>query len=116
MTTYTIGQAANAAEITTRAARLYEARGLVEPAERTSAGYRVFTDENVEAFAFVRRARALGLSLDGIAEISAITQSGAPCDRTRALLAERLTGTVTSDSPVMKVLLPVVGATCPTTV
>lgn len=89
--TYTIGQAAKVAGITTRAARLYEARGLVEPAERTPAGYRVFTDDDVEAFAFVRRARALGLSLDAIAEISAIAQSGAPCDRTRALLAERLT-------------------------
>ncbi len=91
MTTYTIGQAAKAAGITTRAARLYEARGLVEPAGRTPAGYRVFTDGDVEAFAFVRRARGLGLSLDAIAEISAIARSGAPCDRTRALLAERLT-------------------------
>ncbi|MBA2282765.1 MAG: MerR family DNA-binding transcriptional regulator [Acidimicrobiia bacterium] len=38
VTTYTIGHAAKAAGITTPAARLYEARGLVEPAERTPAG------------------------------------------------------------------------------
>lgn len=88
--TYTIGEAAKAAGITTRAARLYEARGLVDPAARSAAGYRIFTDDDVEVFAFIRRARTLGLSLDAIAEISTIAEHGAPCDRTRALLADRV--------------------------
>ncbi len=92
MGTFTIGQAAKESGTTPRAVRLYESRGLVASAERTTSGYRVFTDDDVEALTFIRRARSLGLSLDAIAEIMEISQRGIPCcDRTRALLADRLT-------------------------
>jgi len=91
MSSYTIGEAARAAGVTARAARLYESRGLVPESDRTDSGYRVFTDEHVEALEFVRRGRSLGLSLDAIAEVLAIAASGEPCcDRTKALLAQRL--------------------------
>ena len=90
MGTYTIGEAANAAGLTTRAVRLYEARGLIAEPPRTSAGYRLFTDQDVETLAFVRRGRTLGLSLDAIADIMAISQNQAPCERTRALLDQRV--------------------------
>jgi len=91
MSTYTIGEAADAAGVTTRAVRLYESKGLVPAAERTSAGYRVFTDAHVGALEFVRRGRSLGLSLEAIAEIIEISDSGQPCcDRTKSLLAQRL--------------------------
>ncbi len=87
--TFTIGEAAKAAGITTRATRLYEARGLID-AGRTASGYRQFTDQDVETLAFIRRARSLGLSLDAIREIVELAETGPPCDRTRALLAERV--------------------------
>jgi MerR family copper efflux transcriptional regulator len=87
---YTIGQAARAAGVTARAVRLYESKGLVAPAERSPSGYRVFTDEHVETLAFIRQGRRLGLSLDAITEIMDVAEHGTPCDRTRALLAERL--------------------------
>lgn len=90
MRSYTIGEAARAAGVTPRAVRLYESKGLVTEAGRTVSGYRVFTDEDVEVLAFVRRGRTLGLSLDAIAEIIAISESGAPCERTRALLTQRV--------------------------
>lgn len=91
MGTYTIGEAAEAAGVTTRAVRLYETKGLVPPPERTPSGYRVFTDAHVEVLEFVRRGRSLGLSLDAIAEIMDISASGQPCcDRTKDLLAQRL--------------------------
>ncbi len=91
MGTYTIGEAADAAGVTTRAVRLYETKGLVPPPERTPSGYRVFTHTHVEALAFVRRGRSLGLSLDAIAEIMDISASGQPCcDRTKDLLTQRL--------------------------
>lgn len=91
MGTYTIGEAADAAGVTARAVRLYETKGLVTPPERTPSGYRVFTQAHVEALAFVRRSRSLGLSLDAIAEIMDISASGQPCcDRTKDLLTQRL--------------------------
>ncbi|WP_409473638.1 MerR family DNA-binding transcriptional regulator [Streptomyces sp. HC307] len=40
----TIGQAAKAAGVTRKAMRVYEARGLLPAAERTAAGYRLYTD------------------------------------------------------------------------
>lgn len=91
MAVHTIGEAARAAGVTTRAVRLYESRGLLAPAVRTDAGYRLFSDADVEVLAFIRRGRSLGLSLDAIAEIIAASDDGSPCcDRTQALLAQRL--------------------------
>ncbi len=90
MASYRVGAAAKAAGITSRAVRLYESKGLVPSADRTPAGYRLFTDEDIEVLTFIRRGRSLGLSLDAIAEIIAISDDGAPCDRTRALLTQRV--------------------------
>lgn len=90
MSTFTVGEAAKAAGVTPRAVRLYESKGLVSAADRTGAGYRVFTDADVEALTFIRQGRSLGLSLDGIAEIIDISRNGAPCNRTRALLDQRV--------------------------
>ncbi len=90
MNRFTIGEAAKEAGVTTRAVRLYEAKGLLAAAERTDSGYRLFTSDDVETLSFIRRGRRLGLSLEGIAEILELSQGGAPCDRTRALLDERV--------------------------
>lgn len=87
---YTIGQAAKAAGVTARAVRLYESKGLLPEAARSPSGYRELTNDDVETLAFIRRGRSLGLSLDAIAEIVAAAADGAPCDRTRALLAQRV--------------------------
>ncbi len=88
---YTISQAANAAGITPRAARLYESKGLCGSTGRTAAGYRMFSDADVANLTFVRRGRHLGLSLDAIAEIMALADQGAsPCERACVLLAERV--------------------------
>lgn len=88
---YTISEAARAAGVTARAVRLYESKGLCASADRTASGYRMFTDADVANLTFVRCARHLGLSLDAIAEIMTLADGGGrPCDRTRTLLAQRL--------------------------
>ena len=46
-----------------KALRHYEALGLIEPAERTEAGYRLYDDEALRRIALVNRAKVLGLSL-----------------------------------------------------
>ncbi|HZJ26929.1 MAG TPA: MerR family DNA-binding protein [Acidimicrobiia bacterium] len=88
---YTIGEVARAAGVTRRAVRLYESNGLLPAADRSQSGYRVFCDLHVEVLQFITQARSLGLSLESIAEIASLAESGAtPCDRTSALLAQRL--------------------------
>ncbi len=46
-----------------KALRLYESLGLVEPAARSPAGYRLYGEEALRRIEFVRRAKLLGLSL-----------------------------------------------------
>ncbi len=90
MVTYTIGQAAKAAGVTARAIRLYESKKLISAPDRSAAGYRVFTEEDIDVLAFIRRGRSVGLPLDAIAEILAVAENGPPCAHTRALLAQRV--------------------------
>ncbi len=46
-----------------KALRHYEALGLVEPVERTDAGYRLYDGEALRRIELVNRAKVLGLSL-----------------------------------------------------
>ncbi|WP_343577759.1 MerR family DNA-binding protein, partial [Mycobacterium sp.] len=72
--------------------RVYEAKGLLPPAERTGAGYRLYTDADVDLLIFIRRARQLGLRLDDIRHVLAVHQGGdTPCGTVRDLIDQRIT-------------------------
>jgi MerR family copper efflux transcriptional regulator len=87
----TIGQAAQAAGVTRKAVRVYEARGLLPAAERTAAGYRLYDEHDIELLAFIRRARTLGLYLDDIREVLDVRDGGVPpCATVRELLDARI--------------------------
>lgn len=87
----TIGQAARAAGLTRKAVRVYEARGLLPAPERTTAGYRLYGEHDVELLTFIRRARALGLRLEDIREVLAVRDGGVPpCATVRELLDARI--------------------------
>lgn len=88
---YTVGEAAEAAGVTARAIRLYEARGLILRLDRTTSGYRLLSEADVATLVFIRQARSLGLSLEATTEIIELAAEAPPCERTRALLAERVT-------------------------
>jgi DNA-binding transcriptional MerR regulator len=76
----TAGQAAARAGLTRKALRVYEAMGLLAPPERTAAGYRLYTADDIAALTFICQARTLGLHLDDIAEILTIHRRGTnPC-------------------------------------
>lgn len=49
--------------LTRKALRLYESLGLVEPAQRTGSGYRLYDEESLRRIELVNRAKMLGLSL-----------------------------------------------------
>lgn len=87
----TVGRIAAESGLSPKAVRLYEAGGLIEPPERTSAGYRTYTDDVVPVLRFIRQAQALGLSLKEIKEILDLQRRGEqPCGLVTDLLDQHL--------------------------
>jgi Cu(I)-responsive transcriptional regulator len=71
-TWFNIGDAARASGVTAKMVRHYEAIGLLPPARRTEAGYRLYGTDDVRMLQFIHRGRALGFSLDQIAGLLAL--------------------------------------------
>lgn len=65
----TIGKLAHAAGVNIETIRYYERRGLLEAPPRSAAGYRRYTPAAVRRVRFIRQAKALGFSLEEIAEL-----------------------------------------------
>jgi MerR family copper efflux transcriptional regulator len=72
VSTYTIGEVADRSGFSASALRYYEVIGLVAPASRTDAGYRVYDDDTLARLAFINRAKQLGCSLDQVADLVGI--------------------------------------------
>jgi MerR family copper efflux transcriptional regulator len=61
-----IGEAASASGVSAKMLRYYESIGLIPQAGRTSAGYRTYSNREVETLRFIRRARDFGLPMDRV--------------------------------------------------
>lgn len=64
-----IGQLAEATEVTVDTIRFYERKGLLLPDDRTPANYRTYSKESLRRLRFMRKAQALGFTLEEIAEL-----------------------------------------------
>lgn len=61
-----IGKAAKASGVSAKMLRYYESIGLIPRAGRSSSGYRMYGDREVETLRFIRRARDFGLPMDRV--------------------------------------------------
>lgn len=64
-----IGQGAGASGVPTKVTRRYEAMGLLPSVRRDERGYRVYDAGDVHVLRFIRRAKSVGLSVPGIADM-----------------------------------------------
>jgi len=65
----TIGEISRRSGFTIRALRFYERRGILPPTARRPSGYRLYGEVDLRRLAFIRQAKALGLTLDAIREL-----------------------------------------------
>jgi len=63
--------------VSARMVRHYESLGLLPPVGRTDSGYRQYTEAEVHALRFIRRARDLGFSMAEIASLLGLWQDKA---------------------------------------
>ena len=89
----TVGQLARATGVPTKTIRYYEQVGVLPVPRRSDAGYRHYSRHDVHRLLFIRRARALGLSLANLKALTAELDSG-ECltmrPRLHALVTEQL--------------------------
>lgn len=67
-----IGQASKASGVSAKMIRYYEEIKLIPPSDRTAAGYRSYSQNDIHRLHFIRKARDLGFSVAEIGELLAL--------------------------------------------
>ncbi len=75
----TVKQVAESVGLPSRTIRYYDSIGLVSADERSEAGYRLYSAEEEGKFRFIRKAKALGFSLEDIRGLMGAADRGC-CD------------------------------------
>ena len=89
MTTMGIGQLAKRSGVPIDTVRHYERIGLLKPAVRLASGYRRYGDAERKRLLFIRRAKALGFTLDEIQALLSLSATRS-VPRIREAANERL--------------------------
>lgn len=88
-----IGEVADAVGLSLRTIRHYEEVGLVPPSGRTSGGFRLYTDDDIERLRLVKHMKPLEFSLEEMRELLAARDrlaAGASDDAERGSLLDRV--------------------------
>ena len=89
--TWRVGDLAKACGISADTVRHYERKGVLS-SRRLSNGYRVYPEDALERVRTIRKALAIGFTLDELGVIFKVfEQGGAPCHEVRSLAASKLT-------------------------
>ncbi len=81
----TMGRLGTLAGLEPKTLRYYDRVGLVRPTGRTAAGYRLYGEDTINRLHFIRRSKALGMSLADIRR-TRWTRSPLPRGRSRGVL------------------------------
>jgi DNA-binding transcriptional MerR regulator len=88
-----IGELAKTAGVSTDTLRHYERKGVLGKPGRSTNGYREYSEGALDRVRLVRRALALGFTLDELSSVLKVRdRGGVPCRRVRELAAEKLSG------------------------
>ena len=82
----TIGELATSAGVPTSTVRYYERAGLLQASGRSSANYRLYSEEDAQRLRFIRAAQGTGFSLNDVKQLL----RPAPCRRVQRLIEHRL--------------------------
>lgn len=86
-----IGEVARRSGVGVETLRFYERRGLLGRPARSEANYRVYGEAVLERLAFIKRAQAIGFTLDEVAQIFAESAEGRlPCHHVREMARRKL--------------------------
>jgi DNA-binding transcriptional MerR regulator len=88
-----IGEVAEAVGLSLRTIRHYEEVGLVPPSGRTSGGFRLYTEEDIDRLRLVKHMKPLDFSLDQMRELLEardLLDEGVSDDEARGALLERI--------------------------
>ncbi len=85
----TIGQTAAEVGVATSTLRYYERQGLLSPAGRSRAGYRLYNANAVTQLRFIRSAQSVGFSLENIKALLALDERTS-CRQVQVMIEERL--------------------------
>ncbi|AXK39950.1 Hg(II)-responsive transcriptional regulator [Crenobacter cavernae] len=85
----TIGRVAKLAGVNVETIRYYQRRGLLAEPDKPTGGYRRYPAEVVKRTRFIKRAQALGFTLDEVAGLLRLDEAGA-CAQTRELAAHKV--------------------------
>ncbi|WP_028206434.1 Hg(II)-responsive transcriptional regulator [Paraburkholderia nodosa] len=84
----TIGKLAKAAGVNIETIRYYQRRGLLDEPPKPSGGHRRYAPDQAKRVRFIRRAQALGFTLDEVGTLLTL-DSVCGCAETRTLAARK---------------------------
>ena len=86
-----IGTVAVRSGLTVDTIRFYEKQGLVAKPHRSSGGFRLYSEDDLDRLSFVSRAQALGFSLVEIRELLLLRDAGSEtCSHVHDLLNQKV--------------------------